>query len=165
MQKAEIINAKIYQNPKKLTEVVDQWKKEDERIIFTNGCFDILHFGHIHYLCRAADMGDKLVIGLNTDRSVKKLKGKGRPINEQNARASVLASLFFVDAVCFFDADTPIELIKTVKPDVLVKGGDYKAEDIVGFDIVKASGGEVVCLKFIEGYSSSNIINKLDSNK
>lgn len=165
MQKAEIINAKIYQNPEKLTEVVDQWKKEDERIIFTNGCFDILHFGHIHYLCRAADMGDKLVIGLNTDRSVKKLKGKGRPINEQNARASVLASLFFVDAVCFFDADTPIELIKTVKPDVLVKGGDYKAEDIVGFDIVKASGGEVACLKFIEGYSSSNIINKLDSNK
>lgn len=137
------------------------WKFHQKKIVFTNGCFDILHAGHIDYLSKAADLGHILVIGLNTDSSVQRLKGPQRPINNQQARATVLASLFFVSAVILFDEDTPYELIKTIQPDILVKGSDYNAEDIVGYDIVTAKGGKVVTLDFLTGYSTSSIIEKL----
>ncbi|MDL2227302.1 D-glycero-beta-D-manno-heptose 1-phosphate adenylyltransferase [Bacteroidales bacterium OttesenSCG-928-K03] len=133
---------------------------QDVKIVFTNGCFDILHAGHVDYLFNAAQLGDVLVVGLNTDNSVKRLKGENRPINKENDRATLLASLYFVDYVVLFNEDTPLELIKKIKPHVLVKGGDYKVEDIVGADFVKKSGGEVIILPFKDGYSSSSIISK-----
>ena len=130
------------------------------RIVFTNGCFDIIHLGHLNYLASAAELGTKLIIGLNTDASVKKLKGNDRPINNEIARANVLAGFSFVDALVFFDTDTPYELIKQIKPHFLVKGGDYKAEDIVGYDIVTENKGQVVTLQFVDGFSSTSIIKK-----
>jgi rfaE bifunctional protein nucleotidyltransferase chain/domain len=135
------------------------------KIVFTNGCFDILHQGHIIYLTKAADAGDGLIIGLNSDSSVRKLKGIGRPIIDQHSRALLLASLPFVSAVVLFDEETPYQLIRKIQPDVLVKGSDYKPEDIVGYDVVKARGGEVLTIDFVEGYSSSSIIRKIADNK
>ena len=129
------------------------------KLVFTNGCFDILHRGHVEYLAKAADMGDVLVVGLNTDASVKRLKGEGRPVNDQEARALVLASLSFVDAVVLFDEDTPYELIKAIRPDVLVKGADYKPEEIVGYDIVTSYGGKVETVPLVEGYSTTSLLN------
>ena len=137
------------------------WKLKNQKIVFTNGCFDILHRGHVEYLAQAANHGDVFVIGLNTDNSVSRIKGPSRPVQDEYARAILLASLNFVSAVILFDEDTPYELIKKVQPDVLVKGSDYNAEDIVGYDIVKAKGGEVVTIDFIEGYSTTSIIEKL----
>lgn len=131
-------------------------------IVFTNGCFDILHAGHVDYLTQARDLGDILVLGLNTDESVKRLnKGPERPINNQDARAKVLAGLGCVDAIVLFNEDTPYELINLVQPDVLVKGDDYKPEAIVGYDIVTARGGKVVTIPFLQGFSTTNIVNKL----
>lgn len=136
-------------------------KKEIKRkIVFTNGCFDILHKGHIEYLSKASEFGENLVIGLNSDSSVTRLKGEGRPVQDETSRALVLASLEFVDFVILFGEDTPIELISSIKPDFLIKGGDYKPENIVGYDFVTKNGGEVYCLNFVEGYSSSYIISK-----
>ena len=133
-----------------------------KRIVFTNGCFDILHAGHVDYLTQARDLGDILVLGLNTDESVKRLnKGPERPINDQDARAKVLAGLGCVDAIVLFNEDTPYELINLVQPDVLVKGDDYKPEAIVGYDIVTARGGKVVTIPFLQGFSTTNIVNKL----
>jgi len=140
---------------------MDRAKTQGGKIVFTNGCFDILHLGHIDYLSKAADLGDFFIIGLNTDESVKKLKGIGRPIINQNARASLLASLFFVDLVIPFSEETPYKLIKAIVPDVLVKGGDYKADEVNGNDIVKANNGEVVILDFLKGYSTTSITNKI----
>lgn len=139
------------------------WHLSVKKIVFTNGCFDILHRGHIEYLANAADMGDILIIGLNTDNSVKRLKGEKRPVNDQHARALLLAALSFVNAVTLFDEDTPYNLIKTVMPDVLVKGGDYKIEDIVGHDIVESNGGTVVTIPLTEGYSTTGTISKITS--
>lgn len=130
-------------------------------IVFTNGVFDILHRGHIEYLAKAAALGDLLVIGLNTDESVKRIKGPSRPFVDQFSRAFNLASITFVSAVIFFEEDTPYNLIKTIQPNFLVKGGDYKPEDIVGYDIVSAKGGQVVTMPLVEGYSSTRIINKI----
>jgi D-glycero-beta-D-manno-heptose 1-phosphate adenylyltransferase len=145
---------------------VARWKLKNKRIVFTNGCFDLMHLGHINYLMQAIDLGDQLIIGLNSDSSTRKLKGPNRPVNDENSRIRLLASLFFVSGVVMFDEDTPYELIKAVQPDVLVKGGDYKPEDIVGADIVTASGGEVKVIEFLSGYSSSLIEKKIiDSNK
>lgn len=133
-----------------------------KRIVFTNGCFDILHAGHVDYLSQARDLGDILVLGLNTDASVRRQnKGPERPINNELARAKVLAGLGCVDAIVLFDEDTPYELIKAVKPDILVKGDDYKPENIVGYDIVTASGGKVVTIAFLEGFSTTSIVKKL----
>jgi D-glycero-beta-D-manno-heptose 1-phosphate adenylyltransferase len=133
-----------------------------KRIVFTNGCFDILHAGHVDYLSQARDLGDVLVLGLNTDASVKRQnKGPERPVNNELARAKVLAGLGCVDAIVLFDEDTPYELIKIVKPDVLVKGDDYKPEQIVGYDIVTGSGGKVVTIPFLEGFSTTSIVKKL----
>jgi rfaE bifunctional protein nucleotidyltransferase chain/domain len=133
-----------------------------KKIVFTNGCFDILHAGHVDYLSQARDLGNILVLGLNTDESVKRQnKGPERPINDQEARAKVLAALGCVDAIVYFNDDTPYELIKLVQPDVLVKGDDYKPEAIVGYDIVKARGGEVITIPFLQGFSTTGIVNKL----
>jgi D-glycero-beta-D-manno-heptose 1-phosphate adenylyltransferase len=141
------------------------WKFRDFSVVFTNGCFDILHLGHIDYLSKTADQGNILIIGLNTDQSVKKIKGDGRPLNNEMSRASVLASLFFVDAVVLFDEETPYMLIDTVKPDILVKGSDYKPEEIIGYDIVKAKGGKIITVDFLAGYSTTSIIEKIRSKK
>lgn len=130
----------------------------DQKIVFTNGCFDIIHLGHVQYLAQARELGDLLVVGLNTDLSVKRLKGESRPVNPEFARAMVLAALQFVDFVILFDEDTPLNLIHTISPDFLVKGGDYSIDQIVGADFVIKKGGKVITLPFVEGFSSSNII-------
>ena len=155
------IEKKIAHTPEEASKTISMWRYRNDKIVFTNGCFDILHKGHIEYLAKDASLGTKLIIGLNTDSSVKRLKGDSRPVNDENARALALASLIFVDQVIFFDTDTPYDLIKTVQPDVLVKGGDYRPEDIVGYDIVKAKGGEVVTIDFVEGYSTTSLIEKM----
>ncbi|OPX27524.1 MAG: bifunctional heptose 7-phosphate kinase/heptose 1-phosphate adenyltransferase [Candidatus Cloacimonas sp. 4484_140] len=136
----------------------------DRKIVFTNGCFDIIHRGHIEYLNKAKKLGDILIIGLNSDDSVRRLKGINRPINYEQDRAVVLDNLKSVDYVCLFDEDTPYELIKIVQPDILVKGGDWSVQDIVGSDIVLALGGEVKSLHFIEGKSTSDIIEKIKNS-
>lgn len=136
------------------------WKAVGNRIVFTNGCFDILHRGHVELLAQCRAFGDYVIVGLNSDASVRKLKGDGRPVNDQLARASVLASLTFVDAVIIFEEDTPLELIKIIQPDILVKGGDYKADDIVGADVVRSNGGEVKIVPFVHGFSTTATISK-----
>lgn len=137
------------------------WKDEGNRVVFTNGVFDLLHLGHVTYLAKAADLGDKLIIGLNTDSSVKRIKGESRPINDQNNRAALLAALFFVDAVILFEEDTPRELITQLLPDILVKGADYTVDNIAGAKEVIANGGEVKTITLVDGYSSTAIINKI----
>lgn len=132
-----------------------------KKIVFTNGCFDILHVGHVRYMQEASKLGDILIIGLNSDDSVRRLKGSDRPVNNQNDRAEILSSLGFVDYVAVFDEDTPYDLIKLIQPDVLVKGGDYSFENVVGRDIVEANGGNLVLIPFVEGKSTTNIINKI----
>lgn len=145
----------------KMRETVTGWKAAGKKVVFTNGVFDLLHLGHITYLAKAADLGDKLIIGLNTDASVKRLKGESRPINDQNNRAALLASLFFVDAVVLFEDDTPRDLIAQLLPDILVKGADYTVEQIAGAKEVLANGGEVKTITLVDGYSSTSIINRI----
>lgn len=148
-----------------ITKLVLEQKLNSKKIVFTNGCFDIIHSGHIHYLTEAKKLGDVLIVGLNTDDSVRRLKGNNRPINNQFYRAIVLSALKPVDFVVFFDEDTPINLIQLINPDVLVKGADYKIEEIVGSDYVLRNGGEVVTIKFIHDISTTEIINKLCNQK
>ena len=145
-----------------LEESCREIRLKDKKIVFTNGCFDILHPGHIHILSKAKSLGDILVVGLNSDLSVKKLKGDKRPLVSEDDRCRVLLSLRFVDYVIIFNELTPLKVIKKIKPDYLVKGGDYNENDIVGSDFVKASGGQVEIIKFLEGYSSSNYIDNLN---
>lgn len=133
------------------------------RVVFTNGCFDILHSGHVTYLAQARQMGDLLVVGLNSDASVRRLKGQERPVNSQDARALVLAALEIVDYVAIFDENTPYNLIAKVQPDVLVKGGDYQVDNIVGADIVRARGGKVLTVPLVPGFSTTSIIDKINS--
>ena len=138
------------------------WREKNKKIIFTNGCFDIIHPGHIDYLSQARDLGDILVLGLNTDQSVRRLnKGSNRPINDERTRAYVLAGLASVDLIVFFDEETPYNLIKLLQPNVLLKGNDYEVEKIIGFDILKENGGEVITIPFLEGYSTSSLIKKI----
>ncbi len=144
--------------------LVEKWKKEGQKVVFTNGCFDLLHAGHVAYLSEAAALGDKLIIGLNADASVKKLKGESRPINDDLTRSTLLAAMSFVDAVIFFAEETPIILIEAILPDILVKGGDYTIDGIVGAKEVIANGGEVKSLSFLPGYSSSAIIEKIKTS-
>ncbi|MDX1627884.1 MAG: D-glycero-beta-D-manno-heptose 1-phosphate adenylyltransferase [Fulvivirga sp.] len=151
---------KIY-NLSDLQRVKENWKSRGEKVVFTNGCFDILHLGHVDYLEKAAALGDKLIIGLNTDLSVAKIKGPERPINDETSRARILAALEFVDAVVFFEEDTPLKLIEALKPDILVKGSDYLTENIVGAKIVVENGGEVKTIDLVEGHSTSSIIEKI----
>jgi rfaE bifunctional protein nucleotidyltransferase chain/domain len=137
------------------------WRTTGNRIVFTNGVFDILHRGHLDYLARAADLGNRLVMGVNTDASVRRLKGEERPINNEADRLYALASLLVVDAVCLFDEDTPAELIAALKPDVLAKGGDYTVDTIVGAQEVLARGGSVEVIPFVTGYSTTGLIGKI----
>ncbi len=139
----------------------NQWKNAGEKVVFTNGCFDILHFGHVSYLRKAKALGDRLIIGLNTDASVKKLKGPDRPVHHERDRAEVLAELASVDAIVFFGEDTPEKLIHALKPDVLVKGADWEKADIVGGKFVESYGGKVRRIKFEEGRSTTKTIEKL----
>jgi rfaE bifunctional protein nucleotidyltransferase chain/domain len=144
-----------------LRDQVRQWRKQGDRIVFTNGCFDILHAGHIQYLESAADKGDRLIIGVNDDASVTKLKGASRPINQLSSRLYLLASLSSVDAVVPFSEDTPLDLIKAIMPDVLAKGGDYKVETIVGAKEVMDNGGSVEVIQFVEGFSTTKLERRI----
>ena len=137
------------------------WRGAQKKIVFTNGCFDLLHLGHVDYLAKARDLGDVLIVGLNTDRSIQEIKGPSRPVKDELSRAHILAGMSFVDAVVLFDEETPINLISSLNPDVLVKGGDYAIKDIVGHEIVQKNGGKVCTLDFVEGYSSSKLIRKI----
>lgn len=154
------IESKV-QNWEQVERTVTLWKSENQRIVFTNGCFDILHYGHVHYLADARALGDKLIVGLNSDASVTRLKGAFRPINDNLTRQYLLASLACVDAVVEFEQDTPLDLIKLILPDFLVKGGDWQPKDIVGSDVVMKNGGIVESLPFVEGYSTTNIEQKI----
>lgn len=142
-----------------IIEFTDKWS--DQKICFTNGCFDLLHLGHIDYLSKAADLADKLIIGVNTDQSVSKLKGTHRPIKDETSRATILASLSFVDLVILFDEDTPINLIETIQPDVLVKGADYTLDKVVGAKETIKRGGQVELISFLDGYSTSSLESKI----
>ncbi len=160
MDKFESITKKIIESDA-LAKLLTYWHFRNFKIVFTNGCFDILHRGHIEYLAQAATMGDVLIIGLNTDKSVRKLKGNNRPVQDEKARAMILASLQFVDRIVLFNEETPYQLIDKIQPDVLVKGADYKPDKIIGSDIVKAKGGEIVSIDIVEGYSTSSLLNKI----
>ena len=140
---------------------VSEWKQAGQKVVFTNGVFDLVHTGHITYMAGAAQLGDKLIIGLNSDASTKRLKGDERPINSQDSRAALIAAFFFVDAVVLFEEDTPLKLITALLPDILIKGGDYQIENIVGGKEVLANGGEVKTLDFVNGFSSTSIIQKI----
>jgi len=160
MSNLQNIKSKIYT----LSELVEQskvWRNKGEKIVFTNGCFDLVHRGHVEVLANTADLGDKLIIGLNSDSSIQNLKGENRPIIDENSRAILLASLQFIDAIVLFSEDTPYHLIETILPDILAKGGDYKVEEITGHEVVLQNGGEVILVPFIDGFSSTNIINKI----
>ncbi len=163
MSRLENIKSKIY-TKEQIKAVLNVWRLLGKKVVFTNGCFDLLHLGHIDYLSKAADMGDKLVIGLNSDASASALKGPGRPITDQLSRSVMLASFSFVDAVVIFDEPTPLHLIELVRPDILVKGADYSIEQIVGADLVLQYGGEVKTIEYLSGYSTTLIEKKIRSN-
>jgi rfaE bifunctional protein nucleotidyltransferase chain/domain len=165
MDSISILRNKIF-NLDSLIIKVNVWRFQNHRIVFTNGCFDILHQGHIDYLARAADLGTKLVLGLNTDASIKRLnKAPSRPIQDQVSRSVILASLFFVDAVVLFDEDTPLNLIESLNPDVLVKGADYTIDGIVGADFVLSKGGQVKTINYLPGYSTTAIEQRIKNVK
>lgn len=154
------IQSKI-QNWQTATITVQNWQRSQHKVVFTNGCFDLLHFGHLHYLAEAKTLGDRLIVGLNSTASVQRLKGNHRPINDEQTRRMMLAALEFVDLVVEFSEDTPLDLIQTLRPDVLIKGGDYQIKDIVGAEFVQKNGGLVTTLPFIKGYSTSKIEEKI----
>ena len=148
-------------NKEEAHQLVSYWKDQGLEVVFTNGCFDILHLGHVDYLEKSRMLGDKLVLGLNSDDSVRRLKGETRPVNGLDARARILASLQFVDLVVPFEEDTPLELISFLKPDVLVKGKDYDISNIVGADVVIENGGKVETIELVDGFSTTSIIEKI----
>ena len=160
MQKLDWIKHKIYSR-EALAMECNVWRATGKKIVFTNGCFDILHHGHLDLLARAASMGNVLIVGLNTDSSVQRLKGPDRPVTNEQDRAFQIASLLCTDGVCLFDENTPEELIKLIKPDVLVKGGDYTIDKIVGADFVQSLGGKVEIIPFVNGYSTTSIISRI----
>ena len=146
-----------------LEKQIEKWRSAGDKIVFTNGCFDILHKGHIDVLAKTSNLGNRLIIGLNSDSSIKNLKGENRPILEEDSRALLLAALQFVDAVILFSEKTPFQLISEIVPDILSKGGDYKIEEIVGYEVVQQNGGKVITIPLTEGFSSSNIIDKIQN--
>lgn len=150
-------------NKETLVARLTAWRLKSDKIVWTNGCFDILHLGHVDYLEKSKALGTRLVVGLNSDESVKKIKEAGRPVQDEISRARILAALHFVDAVILFDEETPRNMIEFVKPDVLVKGSDYSEDQIVGADFVKSNGGSVETVKLVEGHSTSGIIEKVKS--
>lgn len=160
MSKFETLNKRKATDKEELKRLINIYKFQGKEIVFTNGCFDILHRGHIEYLAKSADLGDVLIIGLNTDNSVSRIKGPNRPVQDEDSRALNLFALRFVDHVVMFDEDTPYDLIKELRPDILVKGADYKEHEIIGFDIVKKYGGRVETIDFVQGFSTSNILDK-----
>ena len=164
MSKAlERVKNKIF-NKNNLLEKLEIWRSANKKIVFTNGCFDLIHLGHIEVLARSADLGDILIIGVNTDSSIKELKGNNRPIIEENSRAQQLASLEFVDAVILFNEQTPLELIEVIKPNVITKGGDYSSEQVVGNEIAVKNEGEVIIIPLTQGYSTTSILNKIKND-
>ncbi len=154
-------SAKIHQNVETLLPMVEQWKNEGNEVVFTNGCFDIVHLGHIDYLEKSRNLGDKLIVAINTDASVQRNKGLSRPIIDQMSRSHLMAALAFVDAVVMFDEETPLNLISKLIPDILVKGKDYTIDKIVGAEIVIDNGGKVETIELVQGYSTSNFVNKI----
>ena len=164
MNKYTLIKSKIVSGID-LMRLLSFYRFKNQKVVFTNGCFDLIHLGHVKYLTQAADLGDVLIIGLNSDSSVKKIKGHSRPALDQESRALTLAAFSFVNNIVLFDEETPYKLIKQISPDILVKGGDYKPEEIVGYDVVKDNGGEVKILDFIKGYSTSYIIERINMVK
>jgi len=161
MTPSEIIQAKIFTETETFDQVLNRWRQSGEKLVFTNGCFDLVHRGHIDSLAKAAALGDRLVVGLNSDASVKLLKGENRPLIDQKSRAMMLAAMAMVDAVVVFDEETPYELIKHIQPDVLVKGTEYQVEEIAGFDVVLAKGGRVERIELTDGFSTSDLIKKI----
>lgn len=161
MSPIEIIQSKIFKDTPSFLPVLDQWRQNGNTIVFTNGCFDLVHRGHIDSLAKAAEWGDRLIVGLNSDVSVRLLKGENRPLVDQQSRAVLLASMLMVDAVVMFDEETPYQMIQHILPDVLVKGSEYQIEEIAGHDIVLASGGKVIRVELTEGFSTSEIIQKI----
>lgn len=155
-----MLNSPRVLNDSNLNAQVEAYKKENKKIVFTNGCFDLLHIGHVTYLEEAKKLGDVLIVGINTDASVRVLKGPTRPIQNENDRSAILAALKAVDHTILFSEETPLNLIKKIKPDVLVKGGDWKIEQIVGSDFVMSYGGQVKSLNFVNGKSTTAIIEK-----
>ncbi len=155
---------KIILSHSTLHKILDNLKDKGKKIVFTNGCFDIVHPGHIDYLKKAKALGDILVVGVNSDNSIKRIKGEFRPINNELDRIKILEAFYFIDFITVFDEDTPYNLIKLIKPDVLVKGGDWDLKDIVGKDIVEKNGGYVKTIPFLEGYSTTKIIEKIFKN-
>ena len=160
MKSVQSIPSKIYSLPALEQEII-RWRMKNKRIVFTNGVFDILHEGHIASLSQAATYADVLIVGVNSDASVKRLKGDSRPVNNEHARALVLASLVMTDAIILFEEDTPLNLITAIMPDVLVKGGDYTIDQIAGAKEVIANGGEVILADMVEGISTTTIIEKM----
>ncbi len=163
MDHLSFIQSKILMDRTELEFSLAIWRFKGQKLVFTNGCFDIIHRGHVEYLAKAASLGNQLIIGVNTDASVKRLKGSARPVQDETTRTLVLASFGFVSKVVLFDEDTPFDLINLIQPDILVKGGDYKPEDIVGYDIVKGKGGEIVTIDLVEGHSTTSIINRMNN--
>jgi rfaE bifunctional protein nucleotidyltransferase chain/domain len=161
MNPSEIIQSKIFENAQAFGPVLNKWKQAGDVVVFTNGCFDLVHRGHIDSLAKAAALGDRLIVGLNSDVSVKLLKGENRPLVDQQSRSILLASLLMVDAVILFDDETPYELIRSIIPDVLVKGTEYKVEEIAGFDVVLKARGRVERIELTEGFSTSDLIRKI----
>ncbi len=160
MHKLQWIQNKIYKR-EDLERECNVWRATGKKIVFTNGCFDILHHGHLDLMAKAADLGNILIVGINTDASVQRLKGNDRPITNEQDRAFQVASLLCADAVCLFDEDTPEALIKLITPDVLVKGGDYTIDKIVGADFVQANGGSVAIIPFVAGYSTTSLLERI----
>ena len=154
------IEKKILKSTSELQKILNQWNAENQSVVFTNGCFDIIHPGHIHILEKAKSYGDVLIVGLNSNRSVKNLKGKSRPINSESDRIKILCSIKHVDHVIVFDEDTPIELIELINPNFLVKGGDYNKSEIVGADLVEKNGGSVIIIDLLKNYSTSSLIDR-----
>lgn len=163
MNNTELIQHKI-KTLDQIKPLLNLWRFKDYKIVFTNGCFDLLHLGHIDYLAKAANFGNKLIIGLNSEQSTSLLKGKNRPITDEKSRSGILASLFFVDAVVLFNEQTPLQLIEVIIPDVLVKGADYTIDQIVGADLVLKNGGEVKTINYLPGYSTTVIEQKIKSS-
>ena len=154
--KSKIISSKL------IADKVNIWKNNKQKIVFTNGCFDIIHLGHIELLAKSADLGNKLIIGINSDSSIKSLKGEARPVLGENSRAIIIAALNFVDAVVVFKEITPIAIIKKIQPEIIVKGGDYKEDDVVGKDFISKYGGKVIILPLTKGFSTTNILNNIE---
>ena len=153
------IESKLFQL-NDLLKRIEFWRRLGDKIVFTNGCFDIVHQGHAHLLASCSEMGERLIIGLNSDSSVKRLKGKDRPVNDEQSRAVVLAAMQFTDAIIIFEEDTPETLIHAIKPDILVKGGDWKPDEIVGSAFVKSYGGQIKVVPYLNGFSTTGIIQR-----